>query len=323
MFKNIINQYDRIKTQSEYFAKEIDALEIEKAGVNEENYGFIKLKNGPVFYSFNSPKKTHHFIYPKLSASTRKVLPKECMRCAIDIITRYHYPHMMVNSKPPFPREVRKHYHPQHFDTIDDFEMEDAEKEKLKKIFSLNKGDVIVDIGSHIGFGAMRIAKEVGPEGRVISFEADDPCYALLRKNLDANQVKNVTGIHMPIWSEKTTLTFNKSSEQQNSLLTGMIHKKTVAVEVAVDCIDNLLPEMGINQADFISYTINGAEPDALRGSAKMIAASPKVRISIAGWYFIKDQRIADIVKPILEEYGLKVVIGPTGKVLAYFENKW
>ncbi len=57
----------------------------------------------------------------------------------------------------------------------------------------LKPGDTFVDIGASIGWYTLIGAKKVGPSGKVYAFEPDPRSAALLRKNVDANDYKNVT----------------------------------------------------------------------------------------------------------------------------------
>src|SRR5512138_2867115 len=57
---------------------------------------------------------------------------------------------------------------------------------------SVKSGMVVVDIGANIGYYTLLFARLVGPQGRVIAFEPDPATFALLKKNVDSNQHRNV-----------------------------------------------------------------------------------------------------------------------------------
>ena len=57
----------------------------------------------------------------------------------------------------------------------------------------IKKGDVVIDIGAHIGYYTVLFAKLVGPEGRVFAFEASPTNFKILKKNVDVNGYQNVT----------------------------------------------------------------------------------------------------------------------------------
>ena len=67
-----------------------------------------------------------------------------------------------------------------------------SEKLLQKILLLLNESDYVVDIGSHIGLMTIPIAKKIGDEGLVYSFEPQKMMYNLQCGNLALNNVKNV-----------------------------------------------------------------------------------------------------------------------------------
>ena len=57
----------------------------------------------------------------------------------------------------------------------------------------IKKGDVVIDIGAHIGYYTVLFAKLVGPKGRVFAFEASPTNFEILKKNVNVNGYQNVT----------------------------------------------------------------------------------------------------------------------------------
>jgi FkbM family methyltransferase len=67
-------------------------------------------------------------------------------------------------------------------------------EEKIVKflISCLQSGDIVYDIGAHIGFYTVVLAKAVREKGRVIAFEPEKESYNTLLKNLKLNSLTNV-----------------------------------------------------------------------------------------------------------------------------------
>jgi FkbM family methyltransferase len=63
----------------------------------------------------------------------------------------------------------------------------------------LRSGDVVVDIGAHIGYYTLLAARIVGPQGRVFAFEPEPSNYGLLLRNIEANKYQNVTAIRKAV----------------------------------------------------------------------------------------------------------------------------
>ena len=66
------------------------------------------------------------------------------------------------------------------------------------------KGDVVLDVGAHIGTLSIPLARHVGAQGRVFSFEPTPESYRILKKNIAANGFEDrVTPINALISDKK------------------------------------------------------------------------------------------------------------------------
>ena len=57
---------------------------------------------------------------------------------------------------------------------------------------SVNKGDIVIDIGANIGYYTLMFAKLVGDTGKIYSFEPDPRNFLILEKNIQINGYNNV-----------------------------------------------------------------------------------------------------------------------------------
>jgi len=139
----------------------------------------------------------------------------------------------------------------------------------------LKPGDIVLDVGAHIGFFTMHMAAMVGPSGRVYAFEPFDANAELLERSVAENRFAErvvVTRAAVGAASGSATLTF--AAETLNSggayllrdgtaPLTGNV-KKTVPL-VALD--EFTLPR----PVKFIKMDVEGAEPQVLGGAARLL----------------------------------------------------
>jgi len=68
-------------------------------------------------------------------------------------------------------------------------------------------GDVVLDIGAHLGFFSLLAAHLVGPSGRVHALEPVPSTFAMLARNLEG--LPNATAHNLAAWSEPTEITIN------------------------------------------------------------------------------------------------------------------
>jgi len=231
-----------------------------------------------------------------------------------DYVTRWLYPHMRPDLRPEGYGLERLHgFHGQHKDNIASV-ADAAQRDRLMRAFKPGAADVVIDCGAFLGFGAIRIARDA-PAGRVFAVEASRECHALLKRNVEANGAANVTPLHRGVWNSVTELDLESSFAQANSLV-AEVHKGERRQLVPTVTVDGIAAEFKLARVDMLSLTLNGAEVEALAAATDTLTRL-RPRIRAAGWYSRGGQRIADLIKPVIERAGYDVFIGPRGNVMA------
>lgn len=269
-------------------------------------------------YGFGTEPKNGD-LYDLLRPALPPELPRGHFRLVKDYVTRWLYPHMRPDLSPAGYGLERLHgFHGQHKDNVAQVQ-DPAARDRLARAFRPGSSDVVVDCGPFLGFGAIRIAREA-PEGFVFAIEASRECHALLKRNVEANGAANVVPMHRGVWNTVTELDLETTFAQGNSLVaevqTGDRREKVPTVT-----IDGLVAEQKLERLDMLSLTLNGAEVEALDGAADTLKRL-RPRIRAAGWYHRGGQRIADLIRPVIERAGYDVFVGPRGNVMALPSEK-
>lgn len=175
-----------------------------------------------------------------------------------------------------------------------------------ERYYQPQKGDVIVDVGANIGTFTVKAAKLVYDEGKVIAIEANSRNCDILRKNVEANGLKNVEIIHKGIWSVKSKMRLNINERIgghsfYSSRGTGELE------EVEVDTLDSILKESGIRRVDFIKMDIEGAEIEALKGMNETLRND--IKLAIAAYHMVNGKKAYKTIAPQLKEMGFEVHI--------------
>lgn len=149
---------------------------------------------------------------------------------------------------------------------------------EIWRYFRPRAGDVVVDVGAHVGKYTVVAARQVGEQGKVVAIEAHPDNFQALLHNLSLNDLQNVTPLNLAAYSEngKTMRLFGR----WDSAYTLKAWSET-AVRVKTRTVDSLLMECGIESADWVKIDVEGAEPEVLTGMRRTIENSPNLRVLV------------------------------------------
>ncbi len=312
-----VKQYIRY-WRERHLIEEILKLEIDSMGVSTDGVPWVKLSSGLIFYSFK-PNEDMTKLYLLLKRKIPKI-QKECFTVVFDIVLRYVVPRNLPGEtvfQPSRYRPIR--------DPLNDFNFKKINKMELASFFRPSEGEVFIDLGSYIGFGAMRIASLVGSKGKVIVFESDPIVLQILKRNICENNLNNVVIVEKAVGNSSGIKTFYRSEGTVNStndwVLKNLGYDDLKTIEVDVENVDDALLRLNIQKVDMINITINGAEYDALLGMERLLTNSTRLRLTIAGWYYVdENNKVCDLAGPYLKNLGYKTLIGRLGRLLAWKE---
>jgi FkbM family methyltransferase len=144
---------------------------------------------------------------------------------------------------------------------------------------SIRPGDVVVDIGGHIGYYTLLAARAVGPTGHVFAFEPERGNFALLAENVATNgYADRVTAVNKAVMAENGELQIYVSRDNAGDhhvYAVGDDDRPSYAIEgVALNDYFWGRPERTVN---VIKMDVQGAEPSALRGMRGLLDANDNV----------------------------------------------
>jgi FkbM family methyltransferase len=170
----------------------------------------------------------------------------------------------------------------------DDYQNMTIREDELLEHFNPKEGDVVVDIGAHIGRYTLIGSKRVGPKGKVVAIEAHPSVLKMLNKNIKLNHLTNVTTLNYAVFSEETKIKLYDHSKQvgatiYNTVMAGRVRDQDVFVEVNANTLDNILQQNGINAEDvnWLKIDVEGAELEVLRGAANVLSKSKNITMFV------------------------------------------
>jgi len=145
----------------------------------------------------------------------------------------------------------------------------------------VRSGDHGLDLGAHKGYVTLRLAKQVGPEGRVFAFEPDPRARACLEAHCRRNRLSQVTWFPFALGRDEGEVALSLSSQLgwssffPNEMALPAV---TEQITVPVRSIDALLSDgtlaLDPERLTFIKVDTEGAEQQVLEGMRDLLAAS-------------------------------------------------
>jgi len=144
--------------------------------------------------------------------------------------------------------------------------------------FTPKEGDVVVDIGAHVGKYALIAAKRVGKEGKVIAIEAHPENFKTLLNNIRLNDFQNIIALNVAAFSENgKTLRLFGQWDTAYSLKSW----DATSTRVETRTTDSILRQYGVKNADWMKIDVEGAEAEVLIGMKEVIENSPNLKILV------------------------------------------
>ncbi len=151
--------------------------------------------------------------------------------------------------------------------------------EKPFPLVKPQRGDIVLDIGAHIGAYALRYSRIVGPEGRVIAFEPEPSNRRMLDMNVRLNGAQNIE-VRSEALGDFTGTGSLKMSLYSGSHSLARSPHQVGEMRVSVTKLDDLrLPRL-----DLLKIDAEGWEFNILKGGEKTIrACRPEMEIEVHG----------------------------------------
>jgi FkbM family methyltransferase len=203
----------------------------------------------------------------------------------------------------------------------DDFQiMTFHEDDILEHKFNPKEGDIVIDVGAHIGPYTLKASSLVGINGRVLAIEADPSNYDILNRNINLNKITNVTAVNYAAYSKEEKIKLylpNKEEEEKelshtkyNTIMQDRAHNETKFVEVQANTLDYLLQSNGIKheKVNWIKIDVEGAEFEVLKGAKDILSKSYNTSLLIEIHNLsAANTNLYEPIKEFLNSYNYKI----------------
>ena len=165
----------------------------------------------------------------------------------------------------------------------DDFKIMTIHEDDIIKRFTPKEGDIVVDIGAHIGLYTIISSKRVGTKGKVVAIEAHPGNFEILNRNIKLNQLTNIIPLNYAAYSKETKIKLYVPDEESGYTIYHTLMERTGKkfVEVNANTLDYLLQLNQIRQEEvnWIKIDVEGAEFEVLKGATNVLSKSKDIAI--------------------------------------------
>ena len=147
---------------------------------------------------------------------------------------------------------------------------------RLFRHFNLNgKKLVIADVGANIGYYCMFFSKYLAPDSKIFAFEPSTSILPVLKKNIEGNNIQNVTLLEQACSNHNGTEEFFIGAHHHQSSLVGEFANNNVVgtrTTVSTTTLDDFFANKNDHQyPDIIKMDIEGGGVYALKGCYQCI----------------------------------------------------
>ena len=196
----------------------------------------------------------------------------------------------------------------------EDFIVMTRHEDDIIERFLPKQGDIVVDIGAHMGRYTIIGSKRVGAQGKVVAIEAHPSNFEMLNRNIKLNQLTNVIPLNYAVFSKETKIKLYLPDEESgytmhHSIMSNYVFTKykdkteDKFVEVSANTLDYFLQLEGITYVNWIKIDVEGAEFEVLKGAHNVLSNSKNISLLI-------EVHGKDTYEPIIESlrsYNFKI----------------
>ena len=197
----------------------------------------------------------------------------------------------------------------------EDFIVMTRHEDDIIERFLPKQGDIVVDIGAHMGRYTIIGTKRVGAQGKVVAIEAHPGNFEMLKSNIKLNQLTNVIPLNYAVYSKETKIKLYLPEVESgytiyNTIMSNRARTEDKFVEVSANTLDYILQSKGITDVNWIKIDVEGAEFEVLKGASNVLSKSKDIALLI-------EVHGLDNYRPILEfvsSYNFKIEFEKSNK---------
>jgi FkbM family methyltransferase len=179
--------------------------------------------------------------------------------------------------------------------------------EAYNKHYSIQKGDIVFDIGGYHGLYSIAISKQIGPTGKIYLFEPNPDSYKILKENIYENNIRNIIPTNKGVYNKSGEFRFFKKRAGSRIVAKNFkTNTKNSIISIQTTTLHEFIKANNINKINFIKMDAEGSEIEITQ-DIKNITQKPSM--AIATYHYRKDlgADTQTIVEQNLKDLGYKI----------------
>jgi FkbM family methyltransferase len=184
--------------------------------------------------------------------------------------------------------------------------------------FNPDEGNVVIDVGAHVGRYTILGSKLVGRSGKVIAIEAHPGNFQLLKRNLQLNKSSdnnNVITFNCAAYCQDTPqLRLFLAGEDRGNTIYNTVMESRYATEKFVSVpalkLDSIVQHADVqaHQINWIKIDVEGAEYEVLQGAENILSNSKDISILIEIHNLQKNMNFYNPIIDMLRKYRFSII---------------
>ncbi|MBE6597291.1 MAG: FkbM family methyltransferase [Ruminococcaceae bacterium] len=173
--------------------------------------------------------------------------------------------------------------------------------EAYNELLRAENFEYTADLGAYNGDTARELSRFAPSLKRIYTFEPDRRNFRKLSEYASAEERFEVLPFNLAAWSKEETLSFGAEGNRNSGVGDKSANQKTAKLtEVKANSLDNIIFKNMPPRLDYIKYDVEGAEAEAIKGSAECIRRfSPSLLVSL----YHRSEDIFSLPLTIAEEF--------------------
>lgn len=142
---------------------------------------------------------------------------------------------------------------------------------------------LVLDVGAHVGYFALLLAKLVGPRGKVVAFEPCPENFRVLEENVSINNCQNIVLENRAVAAATGAMTLRSNDNDQLTFTTSLAHGRPM-IDVETVSLDDYVSELH-EQINLVMMDVEGSEAAVLQGMRSLVRRdAPILLIELHGF---------------------------------------